>query len=426
MNFSDLRAILQYVPQFRGATFVVALDGAVIDSPDFSHILLDIAVLRSLNIKVVLVHGAAAQIKALAMKRDLELSNVDGTGVTDEVTLEVSMDAISRLSNSIMQSLTTVKQRAASANAIHAYPAGILKGVDTKYTGTIERIDAAVLQSFLDQDILPVVPPLGFDADGQTLRVNSDMVAREVATALGASKILFLSIDDPRDDLPSGVRNWSAESVGEFLQDDSDLAPGIASKLKNASSATRDGVTRVHLVGSQNEDALLSELFSNEGVGVMVYSDAYQKIRPATRSDADEIHLLIHRAVEEEQLLERTRAEIIATVEDFIVLEIDENIVGCVAVHSYPAEKKAELACLYVKKGHTGQGHGAILVEAALERTSELGAEELFALSTQAAGYLERAGFERSSDLSILPLERKEKWEKNGRNAVVLSQRASS
>lgn len=426
MNFSDLRAILQYVPQFRGATFVVALDGAVIDSPDFSHILLDLAVLRSLNIKVVLVHGAAAQILALGKKRGLPLSNIDGTGVTDETTLEVSMDAISRLSNGIMQSLTTVKLRAASANAIHAHPAGILKGVDTRFTGTIERIDAGVLQSFLDQDILPVVPPLGFDADGQTLRVNSDTVAREVATALGASKILFLSVDDPRDALPPGLRNWSGENVLEFLADHRDLAPGISSKLKQAAAATRDGVTRVHLVGSQNDDALLAELFSNEGVGVMVYSDAYQKIRPATRSDADALHILIHRAIEDEQLLERSRAEILASIDDYIVLEIDGNIVGCVAVHPFPEEKKAELACLFVKKGHTGQGYGGILVEAALKRGSEHGAEELFALSTQAAGYLERAGFRRTTDLSVLPVERREKWEKNGRNAVVLSQRASS
>ncbi|MDF1849467.1 MAG: amino-acid N-acetyltransferase [Verrucomicrobiales bacterium] len=426
MNFSDLRAILQYVPQFRGATFVVALDGAVIDSPDFSHILLDLAVLRSLNIKVVLVHGAAAQIKALGEKRGISLSNIDGTGVTDETTLEVSMDAISRLSNSIMQSLTTVKLQAASANAIHAHPSGILKGVDTEFTGTIERIDASVLQSFLDQDILPVVPPLGFDADGQTLRVNSDMVAREVATALGASKILFLSIDDPRDSLPAGVRYWSEGSVGEFLQDHPDLAPGIASKLKHASAATRDGVTRVHLVGSQNDDALLSELFSNEGVGVMVYSDAYQRVRPATRSDADELHLLIHRAVEDEQLLERPRSEIVAAIEDYIVLEVDENIVGCVAVHPYPEAGKAELACLFVKKGHTGQGYGTTLVDAALQRSKELEAREVFALSTQAAGYLERAGFKRIDDLSVLPADRREKWEKNGRNAVVLSQRASS
>lgn len=423
MNFGDLRAILQYVPQFRGATFVVALDGAVIDSPEFSHILLDLAVLRSLNIRVVLVHGAAAQIRALAAKRDVTLSNHDGTGVTDEATLEVSMDAISRLGNAVMQSLTTVKLRAATANAIHAHPAGVIKGVDSGFTGAIERIDAGVLRSFLDEDILPVVPPLGFDADGQTLRVNSDAVAREVATALGAAKILFLSDDDPRDSLPEDVRNWSGDTVLGFVDSHPDLPPGIASKLRHGATATRDGVTRVHLVGSRNDDAILAELFSNEGVGVMVYADAYQSVRRAIRADADEIHLLIHRAIEEEQLIERTRSEILAAIEDYIVMEIDGNIVGCVAVHPYLETGQAELACLYVKRGHNGQGYGGVLVEAGLRRARELGAREVFALSTQAAGYLERSGFARLDDIELLPSSRRESWEKSGRNAVVLVSR---
>lgn len=420
MNFSDLRAILQYVPQFRGRTFVVALDGAVIDSPDFSNILLDIAVLRSLNIKVVVVHGAAAQITALGKKRGVPLSNVDGTGVTDEATLEVSMDAISRLGNGMLQSLTTVKLKAATANAVHAHPAGIIAGTDAGMTGTVERIDADVLQSFLDQGIIPVVPPLGFDADGRTLRVNSDAVAREVAVALGAAKILFVTPEDPRPLVAKGLRNWSSESVAEFLAEHPDLAPGLASKFKHAAAATRDGVVRVHLIGSRSAEALLAELFSNEGIGLMVYSDSYQKIRPATRNDVDELLLLIHRAVEEEQLVARTREEIASNIGDYLVLEIDGNIVGCVALHPFSSDNKAELACLFVKKGHTGLGYGGILVHAALDRARELGVGEVFALSTQASGYLEREGFRRHADVSDLPATRRAKWETNQRNALLL------
>jgi len=420
MNFSDLRSILQYVPQFRGRTFVVALDGAVIDSPDFSNILLDLGVLRSLNIKVVLVHGASAQIEALGRKRGVPLSNLDGTGVTDEATLEVSMDAISRLSNAVMQSLTTVKLKAATANAIHAHPAGILRGVDSLYTGTVERIDSGVLQSFLDQDILPVVPPLGFDADGQTLRVNSDAVAREVGVALGAAKILFVSAEDPREALGVLDRNWSSENVLDFLQRHRGIKPGLASKLKSAADATRDGVTRVHLIGSRSEDALLAELFSNEGVGLMVYTDAYRRVRPAAGADVDELQLLIHRAVEDEMLLPRSRADILADIGDYLVVEVDKNVVGCVAVHPDAEGSGAELACLFVKKGHTGQGYGQILVAAARDRAKTLGKDRLYALSTQAAGYLEREGFLRCEDFEHIPRARREAWASNGRNAILL------
>ncbi len=419
MNFSDLRAILQYVPQFRGSTFVIALDGAVIESPDFSNILLDIAVLRSLNIKVVLVHGAAAQIAALGEKRAIPLSNNDGTGVTDEATLEVSMDAISRLSNAVMQSLTTVKLKAATANAIHAHPAGIINGVDAGLTGTIERIDAGVLQGFLEQDILPVVPPLGFDADGRTLRVNSDAVAREVATALDAAKILFISTDDPREAI-SDDRQFSSESALTFVENAADLPPGLASKLNHGANATRDGVTRVHMIGCSSDDALLAELFSNEGVGVMIYSDDYRQIRKASRADVDELYLLIHRAMEEDQLVTRSRAEILRQIDDYIVMEVDGNVVGCVAVHFYPEDNKAELACLFVKKGHTDQGYGRTLVSAAIQKAKDIQASEIFALSTQAAGYLEREGFERVDDLNALPESRRDKWKENGRNALLL------
>ena len=152
----------------------------------------------------------------------------------------------------------------------------------------------------------------------------------------------------------------------------------------------------------------------------MIYSDAYQKVRKATRNDIDELYLLIHRAIEDEQLIERSRADIQSVIDDYIVVEIDGNVVGCVAVHPYRDDNKAELACLYVKKGHTGQGYGNILVDAAAARGKELGCAHLFALSTQAAGYLERAGFNKSDDLTYLPVQRRRKWEENGRNAVLL------
>lgn len=421
MNFGDLRAILQYVPQFRGATFVIALDGAVIESPDFSNLLLDLAVLRSLNIDVVLVHGAAAQIEALGKKRSLTLSDTEGVGETDEVTLEVAIDAISRLTNSIMHSLSTVQIRAASANAIRANRAGIINGIDLGSTGLIEKVDSEMLQSFLEQGILPVISPLGFDGEGKTLRINSDSLAREVAVALGAEKIVFLSIDDPLEQGGFKQRHWSIDKSKRYLEGQTDKwSTGFVSKVKEAITATRDRVPRVHLIGAEKNDALLAELFSNEGIGLMIYADCYHQVRPATVADTDEICSLIRRAVENDQLIERPRSEIVEKIADYLVLSIDENIVGCVAVHHYPENKLAELACLFVKNGHGGLGYGTILVDVARQKAQELEVDYLFALSTQAADYLEKVGFQRELDLSKLPLERYEQWKVNGRNAVLL------
>jgi len=196
MSLGDLRGILQYVPQFRGKTFVIALDGAVVGSDNFANVLLDIAVLHSLNVRVALVHGAGQQIRELAVRRGIELSSSDGSGVTDDSTLEVSVDAITRLTHLILQSLGSVDLRAATANALHAHPVGVVKGTDCKHSGRVTRVDVESLRTMLDQGMIPVVPPLAAGVGGLNLRLHSDAVAMEVAVALKAEKLIFLCAEE--------------------------------------------------------------------------------------------------------------------------------------------------------------------------------------------------------------------------------------
>src|SRR5579871_4146901 len=106
MKLTDLRGILQYIPQFREKTFIIAVDGGIVTDENFSNILLDVAVLRSLNIRVVLVHGAAEQILARAEKQRIEASNLDGTGVTDAPTLQLAIDAANRLTHEVLEGLS--------------------------------------------------------------------------------------------------------------------------------------------------------------------------------------------------------------------------------------------------------------------------------------------------------------------------------
>ncbi len=154
------------------------------------------AVLRSLNIRVVLVHGASAQIKALADEQKITPSNLDGSGITDAATLKLALTAANRLTHEILEGLSANDLRAASTNVIIAHPMGIIQGVDHLFTGKVERVDAALLQTLLAQDVIPVIPPLGFDGDGKTYRVNSDGVAVAVAEALKAIKLIFITAQD--------------------------------------------------------------------------------------------------------------------------------------------------------------------------------------------------------------------------------------
>src|SRR4051794_13018915 len=196
MKLTDLRGILQYIPRFREKTFVISIDGAIVTDENFSNILLDIAVLRSLNIRVVIAHGAAAQIKAMAEAKSLRASDLDGSGITDAETLDLALTAANRLTHEILEGLSANDLRAVNTNAIVAHPMGILQGVDHLFTGKVERVDTDLFQTLLTQGIIPVVPPLGFDGDGKTYRVNSDGVAVAVAGALKATKLIFITPQD--------------------------------------------------------------------------------------------------------------------------------------------------------------------------------------------------------------------------------------
>src|ERR1700688_1900416 len=162
----DLREILRYVPQYRDRVFVIAVDGAVVEDANFRNLLLDVALLRSLRIGVALVHGAGHQVERLAREQGVTPSNLDGTGVTDAATLQLALNAANRVSHEILEGLSATDLRGACSNAIVAHPAGILQGVDQQHTGRVERVDVKLLKALLDNDVLPVIPPLGCDGDG--------------------------------------------------------------------------------------------------------------------------------------------------------------------------------------------------------------------------------------------------------------------
>jgi amino-acid N-acetyltransferase len=421
MKLPELRGILQYVTRFRDKIFVVAIDGDILGAENFANILLDIAVLRSLNIKVVLVHGAALQIELAAQEQGIRPSNSDGTGLVDETTLQISINVAIRLTNQIMEGLTQVDLRAAYSNCIIAHPSGIVRGVDFQYSGKVERVDVKILELFLNDEIVPVIPPLGFDGEGRTFRVNSDLVAVEVAEALHAAKLIYLSAFDGLILDGQRIGHLVAPELEEVLKKQKDILPkGLLSKLEHAAQACRYGIPRVHLLNGNVNEALLAEIFSNGGVGTMVYSNEYEQIRHLYKKDIREVISLIQQSIRSEELVRRTRAEILADLDDYWVLEIDRHIVGCVAMYPYPELKMAELACLYVNRSNENQGLGRKLMSFVEDLARQRGFSKLIALSTQAFVYLQqKAGFVEVGP-EILPPARRTKYESSGRNSRIL------
>uniref|UniRef100_UPI003784423A amino-acid N-acetyltransferase n=1 Tax=Prosthecobacter sp. TaxID=1965333 RepID=UPI003784423A len=422
-RFEDLRGILRYVPQFRQRVFVIAIDGALMTQPVFASLLQDVAVLQSLNIEVVLVFGARAQVRALAEQRGISLYNDDGMGRTDAAGIEIAKDAIMRQCSDLAAELTALEMPVAITNALAVHPAGVIDGVDQEFTGRIERVDEESLRALLKADIIPILPPLGYDGKGTTLRLNSDAVAVEVAIALQAAKVIFVA--ESGLSAPDGTR-LAQLSVADAKEMYKAKGPkydvSMLSKLRYAALACQEGVPRVHIVDGTQDEALLAELFSNEGVGTMIHGDEYQQIRKARTSDVPALLSMMQQSVDDAALVPRSRDQIQSKIKDFFVLELDGNPVGSVAVHSYEEDgrKIAELACLFVRRSHKNKNHGRKLVAFAEETAKQRGCEVIFALSTQAFRFFEEKMGYLVSDPDALPPSRREKYDKSGRNSKVL------
>src|SRR5258706_3447766 len=421
MKLTDLRGILQYIPRFREKTFIISIDGAIVTDENFANILLDVNVLRSLNIRVVMVHGAAAQIKALADGQGVKPSDLDGTGITDAETLTISLTAANRLTHEILEGLSANDLRAASTNAVIAHPMGIIHGVDHLFTGKVERVDTELLQTLLAQGVVPVVPPLGFDGDGKTYRVNSDHVAVAIAQALNATKVIFITTQDGLMHQGQIIRQMLASDLDQILANKkADFTADQLSKAIHAAAACRAGIPRVHIINGRVDEGLLAEVFSNEGIGTLIYANEYQHVRRALKKDVRSILHLTKNSVASEELTKRTRVSIEKQINDYYIFEIDKNPVACVALHLYPEQNKGELAWLYVSPSHENQGIGRKLIQFVENKARELNVSELITLSTQAFTYFQSKGGFTEGTPDDLPPVRREKYDASGRNSKVL------
>ena len=419
---TDLRGILQYVPRFQGQIFVIAIDGAVVADENIANLLVDIAVLRSLAIKVVIVHGIGHQIQELSTTRNIPITNTDGTGVTDAATLDLAIRASSRVAHALTEGLTQNALKCATTNAVRALPTGILKGVDQQFTGKVERIDKEFLTELIERQVVPVVSPIGFGPDGRSLRVNSDLLAAELAEALHATKIIYLGPQEGLEIDGKVRREISVDAVKKILAEHPEqIAEVSRSKAEHAVKAIETGTPRVHILDGRVFDGLLNEIFSGEGVGSLVYGNDYQQIRKARKSDVRLIYNLTRAAVKREELIHRTQQAIEKNIDQFYVFEIDENIIACVTLYFNPGKPPlAEVGSLYVMPFYHNRGIGKKMVEYACMMAKERGATTVIALSTQSFGFFSNVlGFEETTK-DILPESRLKLYEDSGRNAKVL------
>ncbi len=415
MQISDFRGILNYVRQFRGKTFVLAAEGEVIASDRISTLLMDVAMMHSLSMKVILVHGAGRQIQDAAADSKIAITNHNGTGRTDDATLDLSIQVISRLNFELIQRLARVRLRGVSGSFVEAERAGVHQGEELENTGRVVQVDAEMLGGALERGFVPVVAPLAQCGQGRMLRLNSDQLASQIAVAVGASKLIFLGATPVAELLETTQRELCSDTAAAQAEK---LAQPARAKLKEGAKACRNGVPRVHFLDGMADNSLLRELFDNQGVGAMIYADEYRKIRPMEKADVPVTVSMMRDSIDDEAVLDRSAQTLQTDLERFSVLVVDGNLVGCAALYPDDASQSAEIASLFIQAAHRKRGYGRMLIEHLEEMARNRGCRRVFALTTQAAGFFSNAPYQQGS-IDDLPEARKAAAEASGRNAYV-------
>jgi amino-acid N-acetyltransferase len=406
---------------FRDHVFVIALDGSLVAHENFQNVLLDLAVLRSLNIKIVLVHGVGQQLNALAANREVEITNAHGEGQTDAQTLELATEVTALVSLSIMQGLTRNGLRCALSNGVRSKEIGIVKGEDHLYSGRVDKLDIALFDSLLKTNTIPIITPIAFNREGTSLRINSDLLAAELAAQLDASKLIFMTTQDGLSLDGHPLTNLPVAELGNLLQNESsNITERLYSKAQHAVNAIEAGVPRAHILDGRLFGALLNEIFDKVGIGTMVYSNEYQSIRRAVKADAYSIYNITRNGVRSETLLDRSQTEIEATITDFLVYEIDGSIVGCLYLQAYDSATVIEIGSVYVQPFYQNKGVGRHMIEYAEVDAKQRGAKRVIAMTTQATNFFTKlCGFQEGS-AADLPESRKADYQANGRNSKIL------
>jgi len=410
------RQVAPYVHDFGGRTFVIAFGGEMVaERARFESFIHDINVLASLEIRLVLVHGARPQVDAEMKAKGLRSRYAQGLRITDEQALTVVKHAAgvlrveieAMLSQGLPDSpMARAQIRVASGNYITARPIGVRNGVDFQFTGAVRKVDAAALAAQLGVADIVLVPHLGYSSTGEVFNLAWEDVAESVAVALRADKLLMYTDRLPANRKDEVVSELTADEAAALAAKKGNLTPAATRALEHLARAVEGGVARGHLITRRAPGALLLELFTHAGVGTMVTADAVEKLRPARIEDVRGMLTLIEPLEADGTLVKRSRELLEAEIGNFLVVEHDARIVGCAALYPFPDDKSAEFACLAVANEYRDASYGERLLKACEERARGLRLRKLFALTTHAAHWFLEHGW-RPAAVDALPERRK-------------------
>lgn len=391
-----------YVRQHQKRIFVIAVPGEVIELENFRRIIQDIAIIAALGVRIVLVHGTRPQINSRLEAQQHPARFHNGLRVTDKQALIAAQETCGYLRIQIENLLSFALaqpgfsqngQIVTSGNFLTARPVGVLDGVDYGYTGQIRRIRAEHILMQLEQERIVLLSPLGYSPTGETYNLSYEQLAIETAQVLHADKVLIL--DDAAITLP---RSMTLEEARQ-CQDQHPLLPQIISALEHK-------VGRVHLLDANQDGALLMELYTRRGIGSMIAANASESIRPATVDDISGIMEVIRPLEQAGTLVRRSREQIELEINQFHVIVLDRQIIGCAALYDTDDKQTGELACLAVDRNYRTSNRGEQLLNAIIKAARQQDKTRLMVLTTQTTDWFREHDFKEAT-IDDLPENKK-------------------
>jgi len=282
-----LRSAAPYIRMYKGKTFVVKAGGAVFGDPVATKALIEqLAILHYLGVRVVFVHGGGPQLTQVTEAMGVPTRMVQGRRVTDEKAIDTTSMVLNGLINTKL--LAICRELEIDAVGVSGVDAGLVKAhrrppvkiegemVDFGLVGDIDLVDQSVLMKLIDNGLMPVVSPLSADDKGTLLNINADTVAAAIGAALGAEKLILCTgapgiLENVAD--PGSVISYTDLKGLERLKQTGAIKDGMLPKAKAIEEAIRGGVRRVHVISYDAPDSILTEVFTNEGMGTLIVSD---------------------------------------------------------------------------------------------------------------------------------------------------------
>lgn len=424
-----IREAFHYQSRFDGTCMVFKVDFPVTEDPGFSFLMKDLALLAKTGIRIIIVPGAKEWIDSVLHEYDIVSSYAGQIRITEEAAIPFVKMAAFDVATRFMTELSASRVDAVIGNFVQARCLGVVDGVDYGHSGMVEKIGIDSLHKIMEAGMVPILPCIGWSVSGKPYNLPSDEIALAVCKALKAVKFFVVSAEEgihpgtyqvPQNIQPSDTGRLARLTPQEALQilemntgkQDRNLV-----ELELALKASRSGVERVHIIDGRDEGAVLRELFSNLGVGTMVYRDEYESLRQLEADDIPEILRLMTPLIESGFLVHRSPEDIRAKLSDYVVYEIDGSIHACGALHDW-GEGQGEIAAIATDPAYAEMGLGKRVIRYLVEKARRQDLQRVFVLTTRTHDWFELLGFKEVA-VDSLPIRKKALYDKRRKSKVL-------